>query len=102
MRYALALGEPMPLVTIHLVPVVLLALTAACGHESAATQEVRSAASVDLECEPSQVELVDDSPMVKRVTGCGKTLTYMYKCNPAEGGGQDCRWKPVRDDANVL
>jgi hypothetical protein len=40
--------------------------------------------------------------MVKRVSGCGRTLTYMSKCNPTAGGGQDCRWKPVRDDSNKL
>lgn len=73
-----------------------------CGHESAATQQVRSAAAVDLECDASMIELVDDSPTKKRVSGCGRTLNYMYKCNPAAGGGQDCRWKPVRDETNQL
>lgn len=73
-----------------------------CGHESAATQQVRSAASVDLECDASTIEFVEDDPMEKRVTGCGRTLTYMYKCNPAAGGGKDCRWKPVRNDNNKL
>lgn len=73
-----------------------------CGHESAATQQVRSAASVDLECEASMIEFVDDKPMEKRVTGCGRTLTYMYKCSASAGGGQACRWKPVRDDSNKL
>ena len=75
---------------------------AACGHESAATQQIRNAASVDLDCSAEQIEFVDDAPMEKRVSGCGKTLTYMYKCNATEGGGQDCRWKPVRDDSNRL
>jgi hypothetical protein len=73
-----------------------------CGHESAATQQVRSAASVDLDCDPSRIELVSDAPMEKRVSGCGRTLTYMYKCNPTAGGGQECRWKPVRDEHNEL
>ncbi|MBW2685343.1 MAG: hypothetical protein JRE19_05425 [Deltaproteobacteria bacterium] len=49
-----------------------------CGHESAATQQVRS------------------------VSGCGRTLTYMSKCNAAAGGGQTCSWKPVRDESNKL
>ena len=81
----------------------LLGLIAAgCGHESAATQQVRSAAAVDLDCDASMIEFVGDEAMVKRVSGCGRTLTYMSKCNPTEGGGQDCRWKPVRDDANQL
>jgi len=66
-----------------------------CGHESAATQRVRSAAAADLDCDASVIEIVDDAPMEKRVEGCGRELTYMYKCNPSSGGGQDCRWKPV-------
>jgi hypothetical protein len=73
-----------------------------CGHESAATQQVRSAAAVDLECEASLIEFVADEPMEKRVSGCGRTLTYMYKCNPTASGGKDCRWKPVRNEHNKL
>lgn len=102
MRYAPRSGDLMPHVTTRFFHLLVLACVAACGHESAATQEIRNAASVDLECNAAQIEFVDDSPMVKRVSGCGRTLTYMYKCNAAEGGGQDCRWKPVRDDANQL
>lgn len=77
-------------------------LVLGCGHESAATQQIRSAAAVDLDCDESMIELVDDDPMVKRASGCGRTLTYMYRCNPTAGGGQDCRWRPVRDDRNEL
>jgi hypothetical protein len=84
----------------HLLAIVALLL--GCGHESAATQQVRSAAAVDLECEAGSIEFVGDEPMEKRVTGCGRTLTYMYKCNAEPGGGQSCRWKPVRDDSNQL
>jgi hypothetical protein len=73
-----------------------------CGHESAATQQVRSAAAVDLDCDASMIEFVDDEAMVKRVSGCGRTLTYMSKCNATAGGGQACSWKPVRDDSNKL
>ena len=80
----------------------IAALGWGCGHESAATQQIRSAASVDLECDASMIEFVDDEPMTKRVTGCGRTLTYMYKCNAEPGGGESCRWKPVRDDSNKL
>jgi len=80
----------------------IAALGWGCGHESAATQQIRSAASVDLECDASMIEFVDDEPMTKRVTGCGRTLTYMYKCNAEPGGGESCRWKPVRDDSNRL
>lgn len=65
-------------------------------------QQIRSAAAIDLECEASMIEFIDDKPMEKRVTGCGRTLTYMYQCNPAVGGGQDCRWKPVRNASNRL
>jgi hypothetical protein len=80
---------------------VATVLTVGCGHESAAIQQVRRAAAVDLECDAS-IELVRDEPMVKQVTGCGRTLTYMYRCNTTAGGGQQCRWTPVRDDANKL
>ena len=82
--------------------VALLVLGMGCGHESAATQQIRSAAEVDLECDASVIEFVKDDPMEKQVRGCGRTLTYMYECNPTVGGGQECRWKPVRNDANEL
>lgn len=82
--------------------VAFLVLGLGCGHEPAATQEVRSAASVDLDCDPSVIEFVDDKPMEKRVTGCGRTLTYMHKCNATAGGGTECRWRPVRKDTNKL
>lgn len=82
--------------------VAVLVLGLGCGHEPAATQEVRSAASVDLDCDPSMIEFVDDKPMEKRVTGCGRTLTYMHKCNATAGGGTQCHWRPVRKDTNKL
>jgi hypothetical protein len=81
---------------------VLGLLVLGCGHESAAIQQVRSAATVDLNCDASLIEFVDDKATVKRVSGCGRTLTYMSKCNATAGGGQDCRWKAVRDDSNKL
>jgi hypothetical protein len=92
--------EPMLKNAVYAAAIVVLAL--GCGHESAATQQIRSAAAVDLECEPSLIEFVDDKPMEKRVSGCGRTLTYMYQCNPTAGGGQDCRWKPVTSEHNEL
>ncbi len=79
-----------------------LALAFGCGRESAATQEIRSAASVDLDCDPAMIELVEDKPMEKRVTGCGRTLTYMHKCNATAGGGSKCQWRPVTNDSNRL
>lgn len=71
-----------------------------CGQQSAATQEIMSAASIDLPCDEASIEFIEDKPMQKRVSGCGRTLTYMYKCNPASGGGQDCKWKPVPNEAD--
>ncbi|MGB5809663.1 MAG: hypothetical protein WBG86_03980 [Polyangiales bacterium] len=70
---------------------------AGCGHESAATQQIMNAAAVDLSCDQSVLEFVEDKPMEKRVSGCGRALTYMYQCNPASGGGQTCKWKAVPD-----
>lgn len=87
---------------VQLAAVLVLLLSQGCGHESAATQQVRTAAAVDLNCDASVIEFVDDEAMVKRVSGCGRTLTYMSKCNATSGGGQDCRWKAVRDDSNDL
>lgn len=99
----------MPNKVVHVADIMALSLIGliclfcgGCGHESAATQQVRSAAAVDLDCDATMIEFVDDQAMVKRVSGCGRTLTYMSKCNPTAGGGQDCRWKPVRDDSNKL
>ena len=95
--------QPMPKKVVQVAAIMALSLLGlGCGHESAATQQVRSAAAVDLDCDASMIEFVDDQAMVKRVSGCGRTLTYMSKCNPTAGGGQDCRWKPVRDDRNKL
>lgn len=82
--------------------IAVLALLLGCGRESAATQQIRTAAAVDLDCDQSMIELVDDQPLQKRVSGCGRTLTYMYRCNATAGGGQQCRWKPVRDPSNKL
>ena len=48
--------------------VAIMTLCLGCGHESAATQQIRSAASVDLECDPSQIEFVEDKAMQKRVS----------------------------------
>ncbi|MGB8220996.1 MAG: hypothetical protein WCF10_00345 [Polyangiales bacterium] len=90
----------MPKRVVQIAAITLLSL--GCGHESAATQEVRSAAAIDLDCDTSMIEFVDDKAMSKRVSGCGRTLTYMYRCNPVAGGGQDCQWKPVRDPSNKL
>ncbi len=93
----------MPNKVVQVAAIMVLSLLAlGCGHESAATQQVRSAASVDLDCDASMIEFVGDEPTVKRVSGCGRTLTYMSKCNAAAGGGQTCSWKPVRDESNKL
>ena len=80
----------------------IMVLCVGCGHESAATQQIRSAAAVDLQCDESVIEFVEDKPMEKRVTGCGRTLTYMNQCVPTAGGGQNCEWRPVRHEANKL
>jgi len=80
----------------------VMALGTGCGHESAATQQIRSAAAVDLDCDASMIEFVEDKPMSKRVSGCGRTLTYMSMCNTSAGGGQRCEWKAVRDPSNKL
>ena len=80
----------------------IVALSMGCGHESAAMQQIRSAAAADLDCDASMIEFIDQKPMSMRVSGCGRTLTYMSKCNATAGGGQSCEWKAVRDDSNKL
>jgi hypothetical protein len=90
----------MPKKVIQVAAIMVLSL--GCGHESAATQQIRSAAAIDLDCDPSMIEFVDDKAMSKRVSGCGRTLTYMSRCSSAPGGGQACQWKPVRDESNKL
>lgn len=79
----------------------VMALSMGCGHESAAIQQIRSAAALDLDCDASMIEFVEDKPMSKRVSGCGRTLTYMSRCN-ASASGQRCEWKAVRDPSNKL
>ena len=71
-----------------------------CGGESAATQQVRSAAAVDLGCNKAAIEIVEEAPFEKTVRGCGQTLVYSRVC----GGGSTgrCYWlaKPI-DPADV-
>lgn len=85
------------LILVATVFIFSLAVVIGCGHENAATQQVVNAAAVDLSCDESVIEIVKDTPLEKRVSGCGRTLTYMNKCNPTAGGGQACRWKAVPD-----
>lgn len=89
----------MPSKRIEMAAILVFAL--GCGHESAATQQVRTAASIDLDCDESVIELDETKPMETRATGCGRSLSYMYKCT-ATAGGQSCRWTPVRDESNKL
>lgn len=88
---------------------VLGAFVVSCGHDSARTQQVRSAAALDLGCEESAIELVEEDPMRVRVQGCGETMIYMYRCRAVSRHGgsygesasaasiQECRWAPVPD-----
>lgn len=58
--------------------------------DNAATQQVRSAASVDLGCHESSIEFLEDQPLEKTVRGCGRELTYVRQCGGASTGS--CRW----------
>jgi hypothetical protein len=80
-----------------------------CGHDSARTQQVRSAAAVDLGCEESAIKFVEEEPTRVRVEGCGDAMTYRYQCravsryggpygeSASEAAVQECRWAPVEE-----
>ncbi|MEZ4286742.1 MAG: hypothetical protein R3A47_01050 [Polyangiales bacterium] len=80
-----------------------------CGRESSAVMQVKSAASSDLACGEDKVTIVDDRPTLKRVEGCGRARTYMYRCRAVSHQGglygenttvaavQECLWAPVED-----
>jgi len=88
----------MPRRLLPLLPVLLIAL--GCGHESAASKDVRSAAAVDLDCDPSEIKLDERRPQQTVATGCGKQQIYVYKCFGAKTDKKDCKWVPVADPGN--
>jgi hypothetical protein len=76
---------------------VLFALAAGCA-ETAADVQVRHAASEDLECDVSALQIVENRPYEKRVEGCGRTVTYVRSC-PASSPSTSawasrCQWLP--------
>ena len=87
-----------------------ITLLAGCGNDSAAKQQVRSAASYDLSCDEAQIEFIEEEPTQIRVQGCGRTMTYMKRCKSTSRGGgayggsatpgatQECRWRAVPDE----
>lgn len=80
---------------------VLVALPLAIGcAESAANQEVRTAAAVDLDCDPSQIKLDEARPRQTVASGCGKEQIYRYKCFNAKSDRKDCKWVPIADPGN--
>ena len=78
-----------------------------CGHESAAKQQIRTDAAVDLSCTEPEIEFIEEEPTRIRVEGCGQQMTYMYRCKivSTQGGAygerttlegvQQCRWAAV-------
>ena len=78
---------------------VALPLVVACA-ESAASQEVRTAAAVDLDCDPSEIELNEARPRQTIASGCGKEQFYRYKCFGAKSDKKDCKWVPIANPGN--
>lgn len=77
-----------------------LCLACACAGESAERREVRSAASVDLDCDPSDIKLDDTRPRLTVASGCGKQQMYRYKCFGSTTDKKDCKWVPMEDPGN--
>ena len=75
-------------------------LALACGHESAASKDVRNAAAVDLECDPGDIKLDERRPQQTIASGCGKEQIYVYKCFGATSDKKTCKWVPVADPGN--
>ena len=82
-------------ITVLFSSALLLVVLGACA-DNAATQQVRSAASVDMGCHESSIEFVQDAPLEKTVRGCGQELTYMRQCGGRATGS--CRWQAFRVD----
>jgi hypothetical protein len=76
---------------------VLFLLAVGCA-ETAADLQVKHAASEDLECDVSALQIVENRPYQKRVEGCGRTVTYVRSC-PASSPSTSawasrCQWLP--------
>ena len=81
--------------------IVVLTLTG-CA-ESTASREVRTAAAVDLDCDPSEIKLDEARPRQTIATGCGRKQIYRYRCTTPEEGDRDrkeCAWVPIADPGN--
>ena len=76
-------------------------LTWGCGgHESAASRDVRNAAAVDLDCDPSTIKLDERRPRQTIASGCDKEQIYRYKCFGSKSDKKDCKWVPIEDPGN--
>jgi hypothetical protein len=76
-------------------------LASGCGHQATtASQDVRSAAAVDLDCDPSEIKLDERRPQQTIASGCGKEQIYRYKCFGAKSDKKDCKWVPIADPGN--
>jgi hypothetical protein len=55
-------------------------------------EELRTRASVDLNCPEANLQMVDLGNNARGMTGCGKRATYLYVCKRGGGLMDDCTW----------
>ena len=68
--------------------VCFLSLQFAC---SASMSSLRSRASFDLNCDQTNLQIVDIDGRTKGVSGCGQQGTYVESCEP-NMFGKSCTW----------
>ena len=88
--------------SLRLTLLLVVVSLAGCA-ESAASHEVRTAAAVDLDCDPSEIKLDEARPRQTIATGCGRKQIYRYRCTTPKEGDRDrkeCAWVPMADPGN--
>ena len=91
------------MITLRFAGILAAALLAfGCGHQQATTasQDVRNAAAVDLDCDPSEIKLDEARPRQTIASGCGKEQIYRYRCYGSKSDKKDCKWVPMDDPGN--
>lgn len=76
-----------------LVALLLGACAARRATPTASPAQIRSEASAAWDCPRDAISVVEESPTVLRVSGCGRTAHYSFHCEPA---GHERREDPLR------
>jgi hypothetical protein len=72
-----------------------LALTLGLGAcmQAATTSQLQTRAAFDLQCNQSQVQVVDIDGRTRGVRGCDRQATYVESCDgPRENASTQCTW----------